>query len=165
MYTGQEYPIDGLVLVRYTSSVSVACAPSTASPQGEAKCCGTILNLSSRAKPRDLLRMAQKGVARPLCVLLPRLYSLPPLHFARVFLKNHPKKGDFGLHKPEISVFMRARRGGEEEIIGQTTARGAAMFKRSRPAIYLLSSFCFSILSFCTGHIKKPPENGLFWFT
>ena len=46
----------------------------------------------------------------PLRAFLLRLYSLPPLRFARVILKNHPKNGRFGLHKSGFFVFMRAMR-------------------------------------------------------
>ena len=91
--------------------------------------------------------------------------SLPPSRLARVILKKHPKIGYFGLHKPVFSVFMRAIRRAAEGKIGQKVARGATMFKRSRPAIYVLPLSGFSILSFCTGEIKKPPQNRRFWFT
>ena len=102
---------------------------------------------------------------KPLRAFLPPPYSLRPSHLARVILKNRPKIDDFGLHKPDFYVFMRATRRAAEEIIGQKVSRDALSSNAAAPFFVCCPLSGFSILSFCTGEIKKPAENGRFWFT
>ena len=82
-----------------------------------------------------------------LCVLFcPAFILFPPLRFARVILKNHPKNGRFGLHKSCFSVFMRATQGGRAIEISPLASLGRNdkafdLSSRAKPRDLLLSFF------------------------